>query len=173
MHSGITPLANIVYNQGRATVVILDNSTTAMTGHQGHPASGTSARGEKSPKIDLEKVCRGVGVEDVTVVGAFDVAGVEAAIKKAMKNDQPSVVIVRGPCPRHVRISGQALVVDVDRCNGCRICLRVGCPALTYRNDKVFIEPTLCIGESCQLCLEACPRDAIHTERERTSVDQA
>ena len=171
MHSGITPLANIVYNRGRTTVVILDNSTTAMTGHQGHPASGTSARGGKSPKIDLEKVCRGLGVEDVTVVGAFDVAGVEAAIKKAMKNDQPSVVIVRGPCPRHVRISGQALEVDVDRCNGCRICLRVGCPALTYRDSKVYIEPTLCIGESCQLCLEACPRDAIHTGRERTSFE--
>ena len=170
MHSGITPLADIVYNQGRTTVIILDNSTTAMTGHQGHPASGTSVRGEKSPKIDLEKLCLGLGVEDVAVVDAFHVPEVEAAMKKAMGYDGPSVVIVRGPCPRNVRIVGEPLVIDADRCNGCKICLRVGCPALTWRDDKVYIEPTLCIGETCQLCREACPRDAVHLGKEEATV---
>ena len=170
MHSGITPLADIVYNQGRTTVVILDNATTAMTGHQGHPASGVSARGADSPKIDLEKLCLGLGVEDVNVVDAFDVPKVEATLRKSMAFQGPSVVIVRGPCPRNVRMAGTPLVVDTDRCNGCRICLRTGCPALTWRDGKVYIEPTLCIGETCQLCREACPRDAIHLGRERTQV---
>ena len=93
-----------------------------------------------------------------------------AALKKAMAYDGPSVVIVRGPCPQNVRIAGEPLVVDTDRCNGCKICLRVGCPAVTWRDDKVFIEPTLCIGETCQLCHEACPRDAIHLGREEATV---
>jgi len=172
MHSGITPLADVVYNQGRTIVVILDNGTTAMTGHQGHPASGISARGDKTARIDLGLLCRGLGVEDVQVVDAFNVAEVENSIRGAMKRDGPSVVIVRGPCPRHVRVSGQPLVVDPEACNGCRICLRVGCPALTWEGGKVRIEPTLCVGEACQLCLQACPRDAIHSGRGRGTFGQ-
>ncbi len=169
MHSGITPLANIVYNQGNTTVVILDNGTTAMTGHQGHPASGISARGEKSPKIDLEQLCRGLGVEDVAVVDAFKVVEVERSMRMAMGSNGPSVVIVRGPCPRKERPSGTPLVVDPVACNGCGICFRVGCPAVARRDGKAYIEPSLCIGESCQLCLEACPRDAIHVVREQVT----
>jgi indolepyruvate ferredoxin oxidoreductase alpha subunit len=167
MHSGITPLADVVYNRGRTTVIILDNGTTAMTGHQGHPGSGVSARGEEMPRIDLELLCHDLGVQDVKVVDSFDVVAVEKGIRESMENDAPSVVIVRGPCPRHVRLSGEPLIVDEEGCNGCRICLRVGCPALTWRDEKVYIEPTLCIGESCQLCVQACPRGAIlHTKGE-------
>jgi indolepyruvate ferredoxin oxidoreductase alpha subunit len=173
MHSGITPLADIVYNQGRTTVIILDNATTAMTGHQGHPASGTSARGEKAPKIDLERLCRGLGVDDIAVVNAFAVREVESAIRKAMDYDGPSVVIVRGPCPRNVRLAGTPLFIDANVCNGCRICLRVGCPALIWRDGKVFIEPTLCVGETCQLCREACPIGAVLLKKEQTTVAKA
>ena len=124
----------------------------------GAHAIGLAVRGEQ--------LCRGLGVEDVAVVDAFKVVEVERSMRMAMGSDGPSVVIVRGPCPRKERPSGTPLFVDAVACNGCGICFRVGCPAIAKRDGKAYIEPSLCIGESCQLCLEACPRDAIHVVRE-------
>ncbi|MFH1484990.1 MAG: indolepyruvate ferredoxin oxidoreductase subunit alpha [Chloroflexota bacterium] len=166
MHSGITSLVDVVYNQGRTTVIILDNGTTAMTGHQGHPGTGISARGEKTQVVDLEEVCRGVGVKDVNVINAFNVGLIKSTIRRCLDAKEPSVVIVRGHCVLHHRVSGEALVVDPEKCNGCRTCLQLGCSAIIREGKKARIESMLCVGESCGVCAQVCPQEAISpTER--------
>ena len=112
LHSGITPLLDVVYNGGTITILILDNRTTAMTGHQEHPGTGLSAQGEPARAVDLERLVRGLGVEDVQVVDAFDLAALEAALRDSVERDEPSVVIVRGACALKVRAAGEACVVD-------------------------------------------------------------
>ncbi|MEE8442880.1 MAG: indolepyruvate ferredoxin oxidoreductase subunit alpha [Dehalococcoidia bacterium] len=161
LHSGITGLVNIVYNQGSTTVIILDNSTTAMTGHQGHPGTGVSAKGENVPRVVIEDVARGIGVRDVNVVDAFDMPLIEATLKRCVETDEPSVIVVRGDCPLHRRVSVRSLVVEAEKCDGCFACLRLGCPALTWEDDKARIDALLCLGERCLLCLQVCPQDAI------------
>jgi indolepyruvate ferredoxin oxidoreductase alpha subunit len=162
MHSGITPLVDVVYNQGRTTIIILDNGTTAMTGHQGHPGTGISAKRETAAKVDLETLVRGIGVRDVVVVDAFDLPAIQSSIRRSLAKDEPSVIIARGPCPLHIRVSAAALVVDQEQCNACGLCLRLGCPAIIKVNEKAAIDPLLCVGASCSLCLQVCPREAIH-----------
>lgn len=158
MHSGITGLVDAVYNQAGITVVILDNDTTAMTGHQGHPGTGISARGEESRVVKLEDVVRGVGVEDLSVVNAFDLDGIEAAIKKSTDNREPSVVIVRGACALAVRTSRPSFSVDVDACISCYLCLDIGCPAISLVEGVPSISES-CIG--CGICAQVCPQEAI------------
>lgn len=161
MHSGVTPLMDVVYNRGNTTVIILDNNTTAMTGHQGHPGTGISAKGEKLVAIKLEELCRGIGVKDVNVVDAFSLSKVEETLKKCVEMEEPSVIIVRGSCPLLVRVQGTALKVDAEKCDSCYTCIRLGCPAIGRAADKVVIEETLCIGNSCGLCRQVCPKEAI------------
>ena len=161
LHSGMTPLLNVVYNGGTVTTLILDNSTTAMTGHQDHPGTGRSAQGTLVRAVDLEKLVRGLGVEDVKVVSAFDLKALEAAIRDSAERDEPSAVIVRGPCALKARASGEAYVVDAGRCNGCSACLRIGCPAIARREGKAMIEPSLCVGPACGVCGQVCPIGAI------------
>ncbi len=161
LHSGMTPLLDVVYNGGTITTLILDNYTTAMTGHQEHPGTGRSAQGLPARKVDLEKLVRGLGVEDVKVVDAFDLKALEAAIRDSAERDEPSVVIVRGACSVKARTSGQALVVDPAICNGCSACLRLGCPAIARRDDKASITPDLCVGPACGVCRQVCPISAI------------
>ena len=161
LHSGITPLLDVVYNGGSVTTLILDNSTTAMTGHQEHPGTGVSAQGQRTRAVDLEKVVRGLGVEDVKVVCAFDLAALEAAVRDSVERQEPSVVIVRGPCSLRVRASGDPYIVDTEKCDGCSTCLRLGCPAIVRRGGKAAIEPVLCVGADCGLCRQVCPIDAI------------
>ena len=167
-HSGIPALANIIYNRGASTVLILDNDTTAMTGQQENPGTGKVLQGAITQKIDIEQVVRGMGVKDVFVVDAFDEPAVEQTIKAAVAiKDRPSVVISKGPCV-FLDTSADKYVDDVDpvKCNGCSLCFRVGCPAifkgaldLTTNKPKALIDPLLCIG--CDICLQVCPRDAI------------
>jgi indolepyruvate ferredoxin oxidoreductase alpha subunit len=161
LHSGMTPLLNVVYNGGTLTTLILDNSTTAMTGHQEHPGTGRSARGEPARAVDLEKLVRGLGVEDVKVVNAFDLKALEAALRDSAQREEPSVVIARGPCAVKSRAAGPAYVVDTEKCNGCGACVRLGCPAIARTNGKAGIEPSLCVGSACGVCRQICPVGAI------------
>ncbi|MFH1382203.1 MAG: indolepyruvate ferredoxin oxidoreductase subunit alpha [Chloroflexota bacterium] len=161
IHSGITPLVDVVYNQGNTTVIILDNATTAMTGHQGHPGTGISARGVKTQVVKLEELARGIGVRDVNVVNAFDLAAIESTIRRCVETDEPSVIIVRGPCPLNVRASGTPFKVDSEKCNSCYACLRLGCPAISVANEKGWIDESLCVGSGCNICVQVCPQQAI------------
>jgi indolepyruvate ferredoxin oxidoreductase alpha subunit len=161
LHSGITSLVNVVYNEGRGTVIILDNNTTAMTGHQGHPGTGISARGEKAQRVVIEDLSRGIGVRDVNVIGAFDLPTIEATVRRCVETDEPSVIVVRGNCPLRVREKGKPLAVNLEECDRCYNCLRVGCPAISRDNDDVRIDTLMCVGDRCSLCLQVCHRQAI------------
>ena len=175
-HAGLPALANIVYNNGVATTIILDNHTTGMTGGQDNPSTGHTLQGDESPRIDIEGVVRALGVQDVWHVDAFDTKAVERAIKAAVAvNDRPSVVIVEGACtliakyPQGEEFTRKSVVaVDVEACNGCALCFRVGCPAILKSRATdtktgrplAEIDPLLCTG--CDVCLQVCPRDAIY-----------
>jgi indolepyruvate ferredoxin oxidoreductase alpha subunit len=159
MHSGITGLIDVVYNQGNITVIILDNETTAMTGHQGHPGTGLSARGEKGGRVELESLVRGIGISDVNVVSAFDVATLEATIKRCVASNEPSVVISRGACQLAVRAKATPYQVDADLCAGCFDCMDLGCPALFISGDVVRIDAEACAG--CGVCAQLCVQEAI------------
>ena len=161
IHSGITPLVDIVYNQGNTTVIILDNETTAMTGHQGHPGTGISAKGIKTQQVKLEALAQGIGVRDVNVVNAFDLEEIESTICRCVEADEPSVIIVRGDCPLKVRVSGTPFQVDSEKCDSCYACLRIGCPAISVSEDKAWIDASLCIGSVCNICAQVCPQEAI------------
>jgi indolepyruvate ferredoxin oxidoreductase alpha subunit len=174
-HTGLPELANTIYNQGAACTMILDNRTTAMTGGQEHPGTGITLQGETSHEIDIESVVRAMGVEDMWVVDAMDVEGVEEAIREAVAiDDRPTVVLVNGKC---VFVPGfrrrPVARVDPGVCNGCGFCFRVGCPAILKSDEidektkrpKAEIDPLLCTG--CTVCLQVCPRGAIYeTETE-------
>ena len=161
MHSGITGLIDVVYNQGSTTVIILDNGTTAMTGHQGHPGTGISATGAKTQAVELESLVKGIGIKDVNVVDAFDLKAIEATIRRSVDNDEPSVIIARGPCPLSVKTTGTPFEVDTEECIGCLDCLDIGCPAITISEDVACIDADMCVGTACGVCAQVCPQDAI------------
>lgn len=160
IHSGITGLIDVVYNRGASTVLILDNRTTGMTGHQNNPANGRDLYGNEAPELDLAKLCEAVGVRDVRTVDPFDLKGMERALKETLANDEPSVIIVKRPCALLDRKGAKpALRIDGDRCTGCKLCMGLGCPAIVLSGDCVAIDPTLCVG--CALCARLCPSGAI------------
>ncbi len=161
MHSGITGLVNAVYNEGHITILILDNRTTAMTGHQEHPATGISARGEETVAVNIENLVKGIGVKDVKVIDAFDIKALRDGVKDSIERPEVSVIIVRGSCAMRVRQRTNPRVVDDEKCVQCGYCLRLGCPAIQSKDDKVFIEPTLCAGDICTICEQLCPQKAI------------
>jgi len=164
MHSGITGLIDVVYNQGNTTVIILDNATTAMTGHQGHPGSGISSRKTKAGVVELEKLVRGCGIDDVSVLNAFDLDTIETMISRCVENEGPSVIIVRGPCPTDVKITGTPFRVDAEKCNNCYACLRIGCPAISVVEEKAWIDSDQCVGSNCGICGQVCSQQAISEE---------
>jgi indolepyruvate ferredoxin oxidoreductase alpha subunit len=161
MHSGITGLVDAVYNKGHITIIILDNSTTAMTGHQEHPGTGVTAQGEPTVAVDIESLARGIGVKDIKVINAFDTKALRDGVKDSLDRDEVSAVIVRGSCAMRVRKRENPRRVDVDKCTQCNYCLRLGCPAIQSTNGQVFIEPTLCAGDICGICEQICPQQAI------------
>ena len=161
LHSGITPLLDVVYNRGTTTTVILDNSTTAMTGHQEHAGTGKGLHGEDTPTVDIEAIVRAVGVKDVRVVDAFRLPDIEHAIHGALESEQASVVLVRGACILKTRGTNDTATVDPTRCDGCSGCLRTGCPAIGFQAGKATIDPVLCVGSKCAVCLDTCPQHAI------------
>ncbi len=171
IHSGITGLIDIVYNKGFSTVIILDNHTTAMTGHQPHPATGRTIKGEPTKKIDFVELARAIGVEDIHVVDPHDLKAVRKTLKSALNYPGPSVIITDRPCvllPDEWKKlqKNPKKVVDPEMCQGdkCGNCFRLGCPAIVWKDGKAFIDPLLCVG--CDLCIQTCPFDAIHPEDE-------
>ena len=161
MHSGITGLVDAVYNEGHITILILDNRTTAMTGHQEHPGTGISAQGKETYAVDIESLCRGIGVKDLKVINAFDLKALRAGVRDSLERPEVSVIIVRGACAMQVRKREHPRKVDTEKCNQCGTCLKLGCPAIQSVDGQVFIEPTLCAGDICTICEQLCPQKAI------------
>ncbi|MHB8105717.1 MAG: thiamine pyrophosphate-dependent enzyme, partial [Dehalococcoidales bacterium] len=161
MHSGITGLVDAVYNDGHITILILDNRTTAMTGHQQHPGTGISAQGKETYAVDIESLCRGIGVKDLKVINAFDLKALRAGVRDSLDREELSVIIVRGACAVQVRKREHPRKVDAEKCTQCGMCLKLGCPAILSENGQVFIETTLCAGDICTICEQLCPQKAI------------
>ncbi len=163
VHSGMTGLADVAYNKGATTVIILDNSITAMTGHQNHPGTGVTLMGEPTVKLDYLKFAEAVGIRDARKVNAYDVNAVKQAIKEATASDEPTLLIMEGPCVLLDRKTwGPALVVDVEKCTACGLCLKLGCPSISRDEDgKAQINPLFCVGELCSMCAQVCPSKAI------------
>ena len=166
MHSGMTGLANIAYNQSNSTVIILDNSITGMTGHQQNPTTGYNIKGEPAGKIDLEQLCRAMGFERVRVVDPYDLKATDQAVKEELAAREPSVIISRRPCALLKYVKHQApLAVDTDKCVGCKSCMRIGCPAISMKEGKAHVDNTLCVG--CGVCEQMCAFGAFQsTEKE-------
>lgn len=161
VHSGITPLIDVVYNQGTTTVLILDNGTTAMTGHQDHPGTGFNVSGQPAYQLDLENLVRAVGIERVRVVDPLDLKQTRQVLKEELAVEAPSVIIARRLCVLRDKPTGLVYTVN-DKCTGCKVCLRTGCPGLEFRADKVTINPLQCSG--CGLCAQVCAFEAIQKE---------
>ena len=161
LHSGITPLVDAVYNNGKMTVIILDNMTTAMTGHQDNPGTGRTAQGKATNRVDLEKLVRGIGVSDVQVVDAFNVKEIRNTVKKSLGKPELSVIIVRGDCQALVKKKTTPMFIDRDKCTKCDLCTMIGCPAIQYRDGEIFIDDNQCVGDVCGICRQICPQHAI------------
>ena len=162
VHSGITPLIDIVYNQGTSTIVILDNSTTAMTGHQDHPATGLTIKKEPAPKLDLEALVKAVGINNVRVVDPLRLDELQQALEEELQRREPSVIIARRPCALLVKPPvNKKMVIENDLCKGCKLCIRIGCTGIYFvEDDKLaVINPNTCV--SCELCAQVCTFDAI------------
>ena len=160
MHSGMTGLANIAYNQSNSTVIILDNSITGMTGHQQNPTTGYNLKGDPAGKIDLEALCRAMGFRRVRVVDPYDLAACDRAVKEELAADEPSVIISRRPCALLKYVKHRApLIVETDKCRSCKSCMRIGCPAISMKGGKAVIDNTLCVG--CGVCRQLCRFDAL------------
>ena len=161
MHTGINSLMNMVYNKSTATVMILDNSITGMTGHQDNPSTGKTLMGEETPIIDMFKLCQTLGIKNVIEVNAFDIDALEKIVKEEVAREELSVIITKSPC---VLIKGLKFptkcIPITDKCKKCGACLKPGCPALTKNEDgTINIDQTMCNG--CGLCMSLCKFDAI------------
>lgn len=161
MHTGVNSLMNMVYNQGTGTVMILDNSTTGMTGHQDHAATGKTLKGEIVPAINIYHLCKAMGIEHVVEVDAYDLETLERVIKEETARDAVSVIITKSPCALLKGVSFPNVCRTIpENCKKCGACLRPGCPALTKNEDgTVSIDETMCNG--CGLCMQLCKFGAI------------
>ena len=162
MHSGITGLVDIVYNKGNNTVIILDNSITGMTGHQDNPTTGYTIRGEETKQVNLVALCKAVGIDNVVVCDPFDIKKFEEVVKAEVEREEPSVIIAQRPCAllKTVKYTGKCVIND--KCRNCKMCMKLGCPAITIKDGKVMIDATQCNG--CGLCTNVCPFGAIEKQ---------
>ena len=164
IHSGITGLIDIAYNQSNSVVIILDNSSTGMTGHQQNPTTGYNIKGDPTTAVDLEALCKAVGIKRVRVCDPYNLKEVEAVLKEELAAEEPSVIISRRPCALLKYVKHKpSLVVDTEKCIGCKACLGIGCPAISVHGGKAAIDRTQCVG--CGVCTTLCPKSAI-TEQE-------
>ncbi len=163
MHSGVTGLINIAYNQSNSTVIILDNSITGMTGHQQNPTTGYSIKGDPAGKVNLEELCRSIGINSVRVVDPYNLEECERVVKEELKKNEPSVIISRRPCVllKYVKPK-KPLYVNPDKCRGCKKCMKFGCPSISFRDKHAVVDTTLCVG--CGVCAQLCPFDAFESE---------
>ena len=163
IHSGMTGLTNVAYNQSNSTVIILDNSITGMTGHQQNPTTGLNIKGDPAGKVDLEALCRAMGINRVRVVDPYDLKSCDTAIKEELAAKEPSVIISRRPCALLKNVKHKPpLHVDSDKCIGCKSCMKIGCPAISMKNGKAFVDQTQCVG--CEICSQLCPKKAFARE---------
>lgn len=160
MHSGITGLVNMAYNESNATVIIVDNSITGMTGHQHNPTTGYNLKGDPCAKIDLETLCRAVGINRVRVIDPYNLEECDRVIKEELAANEPSVIISRRPCAllKYVKHK-KPLTVNEDKCVGCKACMRIGCPAISFANGKAHVDATQCVG--CGVCEQLCKVGAL------------
>ena len=159
MHSGMTGLANIAYNQSKSVVIILDNSITGMTGHQQNPTTGYNIKGDPAGKIDLESLCRAMGFHRVRVVDPYNLKECQEALTEELEANEASVIISRRPCALLKYVKHNApLKVKVSKCIGCKACMKIGCPALSIKDKKAHVDNTLCVG--CGVCVQLCKSGA-------------
>lgn len=161
MHSGMTGLVNIAYNASNSLVIILDNSITGMTGHQQNPTTGKNLKGDPAAAVNLEELCKAIGIKNVTVVDPYKMSECEKVIKEKVELDEPCVIISRRPCAllKYVK-HNPPLKVNTDKCVGCKQCLKIGCPAISIHDGKCVIDHTQCVG--CGICKEMCRLNAIN-----------
>lgn len=160
MHSGMTGLVNIAYNDSNSTVIILDNSITGMTGHQQNPTTGFNLKGDPAAKVDLEALCHALGINRVKVVDPYDLAQCESVIKEELAAPEASVIISRRPCALLKYVKHNApLHVDTEKCKSCKACMKIGCPAISFADGKAKVDTTLCTG--CGVCRQLCKFDAL------------
>lgn len=162
MHSGMTGLVNIAYNASNSTVIILDNSITGMTGHQQNPTTGYTIKGDPASKVDLEALCKALGINSVRVVDPYNLKETEEAIREELKKKAPSVIISRRPCVLLKYVKPKApLKVNTEKCKSCKACMKFTCPAISMVDGKAHVDATLCVG--CGVCRELCKFDAFET----------
>ncbi len=160
MHSGMTGLATIAYNQSNSTVIVLDNSITGMTGHQQNPTTGKNLYGDPAGRVDLEALARAMGINRVRVVDPYNIAECEATVKEELEVAEPSLIISRRPCALLKEVKhNPPLVVDQDKCKSCKMCMKIGCPAISMKGGKAKIDTTLCVG--CGVCSQMCKFGAL------------
>lgn len=160
MHSGMTGLATIAYNQSNSTVIVLDNSITGMTGHQQNPTTGKNLYGDPAGRVDLEALARAMGINRVRVVDPYNIAECETAVKEELEVAEPSLIISRRPCALLKEVKhNPPLVVDQDKCKSCKMCMKIGCPAISMKGGKAKIDTTLCVG--CGVCSQMCKFGAL------------
>ncbi|MBC8611956.1 indolepyruvate ferredoxin oxidoreductase subunit alpha [Massiliimalia timonensis] len=160
MHSGVTGLINIAYNQSNSTVIILDNSITGMTGHQENPTTGKTIKGDPTTAVSLEKLAEAVGIRRVRVVDPYNLKETETVIREELAAEEPSVVISRRPCVLLKNVKhNPPFQVNKDKCTGCKMCMKIGCPAISFKDGKSQIDFTQCVG--CNVCTQLCHFNAI------------
>ncbi len=163
MHSGITGLINVVYNKGNSTVIILDNSITGMTGHQDNPLTGKTIRGEAAPQVDLVKLCEAIGVPNIRVEDPFDLKAFKEAVKEEVAKKEPSVIIAQRPCALLKSVKYEGKMTVTSDCVKCKLCLKIGCPAISFDGEKINIDKTQCNG--CGYCSQLCAKGALKLEK--------